>query len=143
MKAGKVYLVGAGPGDPDLISVKGLDCLKKADVIIYDHLLDECLLDVASPEVDRTYVCKRAGKHARPQDEINQLLVTKAREGKTVVRLKGGDPFVLGRGGEEAETLVQNTISGSFFIPIRKIKVSTPVASFFQLMLESSFLGSS
>jgi len=111
MKAGKVYLVGAGPGDPDLISVKGVDCLKEADVIIYDRLLDERLLDAASSEVERIYVGKRAGEHPKPQDEINQLLVTKVKEGKTVVRLKGGDPFVLGRGGEEAEVLVQNDIS--------------------------------
>ncbi len=110
MKAGKVYLVGAGPGDPELISIKGVDCLKKADVIVYDRLLDERLVDAASSEAERIYVGKTAGEHAKPQDEINQLLVTKAKEGKTVVRLKGGDPFVLGRGGEEAEVLVQNDI---------------------------------
>ncbi len=108
MKAGKVYLVGAGPGDPGLISLKGLECLRKADTIIYDRLLDEGLLDSAPPEAERIYVGKTAGKHTEPQVEINRLLVTKAREGKTVVRLKGGDPFVLGRGGEEAEVLVQN-----------------------------------
>jgi len=111
MKAGKVYLVGAGPGDPELISVKGIDCLKKADVIVYDRLLDEHLLDAASLEAERIYVGKTAGEHTRTQDEINQLLVTKAKEGKTVVRLKGGDPFVLGRGGEEAEVLVRSGIS--------------------------------
>ena len=110
MKAGKVYLVGAGPGDPELISVKGIDCLKKADVIVYDRLLDECLLDTASSGVERIYVGKTAGEHTRTQDEINQLLVTKAKEGKTVVRLKGGDPFVLGRGGEEVEVLVRSGI---------------------------------
>ncbi len=110
MKAGKVYLVGAGPGDPGLISVKGLECIKKADTIIYDRLLDEQLLDSASPAAERIYVGKTAGEHTRPQTEINRLLVTRAREGKTVVRLKGGDPFVLGRGGEEAEVLVQNHI---------------------------------
>ncbi len=103
MKAGKVYLVGAGPGDPGLISLKGLECLRKADTIIYDRLLDEGLLDSAPPETERIYVGKTAGKHTEPQAEINRLLVTRAREGKTVVRLKGGDPFVLGRGGEEAE----------------------------------------
>ena len=110
MKVGKVYLVGAGPGDPELISVKGVDCLRKADVIVYDRLLDEVLLDAASTEAERIYVGKTAGEHTKPQDEISQLLVTKAKEGKTVVRLKGGDPFVLGRGGEEAELLVQNHI---------------------------------
>jgi uroporphyrinogen III methyltransferase/synthase len=110
MKTGKVYLAGAGPGDPSLISVKGLECLKKADVVIYDRLLDEGLLDSVPPEAERIYVGKTAGDHTKPQDEINRLLVAKAREGKTVVRLKGGDPFVLGRGGEEAEVLVQNGI---------------------------------
>ncbi|MFC1942518.1 uroporphyrinogen-III C-methyltransferase [Chloroflexota bacterium] len=110
MKTGKVYLVGAGPGDPALITVKGMDCLKKAEVIVYDRLLDECLLEVALPAVELIYVGKKAGEHTKPQDEINQILVDKAIEGKTVVRLKGGDPFVLGRGGEEAEVLVQNKI---------------------------------
>ncbi len=110
MKVGKVYLVGAGPGDPGLISVKGAGCLKNADVVVYDRLLDEHLLDTGSSGAERIYVGKTAGKHTKPQDEINQLLVTKAKEGKTVVRLKGGDPFVLGRGGEEAEVLVQNSI---------------------------------
>ncbi len=110
-KTGKVYLVGAGPGDPALITVKAVDCLKKADVIVYDRLLDEHLLEVASPAVELIYVGKKAGKHIKPQNEINQLLVDKAIEGKMVVRLKGGDPFVLGRGGEEAEVLVRNKIA--------------------------------
>ncbi len=110
MKAGKVYLVGAGPGDPGLISVKGLESLKKADVIIYDRLLDDQLLDLATPTAEIIYVGKAAGEHTKPQAEINQLLVTKAKEGKTVVRLKGGDPFVLGRGGEEVEVLAQNCV---------------------------------
>ena len=110
MKAGKVYLVGAGPGDPGLISQKGLECLSQAGVIIYDRLLDERLLDSTSPETERIYVGKSAGQHSREQIEINQLLVKKTREGKPVVRLKGGDPFVFGRGGEEAETLAHNHI---------------------------------
>ncbi len=110
MKAGKVYLVGAGPGDPGLISRKGLECLTQADVIIYDRLLDEQLLDSVLPEAERIYVGKAAGQHAREQSEINQLLVDKAKAGKTVVRLKGGDPFVLGRGGEEAQALEHNHI---------------------------------
>ena len=111
MKTGKVYLVGAGPGDPGLISVKGLECIKKAEVIVYDRLLDEQILDTASPAAERIYVGKTAGEHIRLQAEINRLLMAKAREEKTVVRLKGGDPFVLGRGGEEAESLAQNGIS--------------------------------
>jgi uroporphyrinogen III methyltransferase/synthase len=110
MKPGKVYLVGAGPGDPGLISVKGLKCLSQADVIIYDRLLDERLLESTPAEAERIYVGKTAGEHIKPQDEINRLLVDKAKNGKTVVRLKGGDPFVLGRGGEEAEALVNNHI---------------------------------
>jgi uroporphyrinogen III methyltransferase/synthase len=107
---GKVYLVGAGPGDPSLITVKGLDCLRRADVVIYDRLIDDSLLDAAPPEAERIYVGKGRGRRAKEQKEINQLLVSKGREGKTVVRLKGGDPFVLGRGGEEAEALAMNHV---------------------------------
>ena len=110
MKTGKVYLVGAGPGDPGLITQKGLESLTQADVIIYDHLLDERLLDSAPLSAERIYVGKWSGEHTREQEEINQLLVRKAKEGKSVVRLKGGDPFVLGRGGEEAEALKDNNI---------------------------------
>jgi len=110
MKAGKVYLVGAGPGDPGLISVKGLESIKKADVIVYDRLLDDRLLNLAASTTGRIYVGKAVGEHTKPQAEINQLLVAKAKEGKIVVRLKGGDPFVLGRGGEEADLLAQNHV---------------------------------
>ena len=110
MKAGKVYLVGAGPGDPGLISKRGLECLAQADVVIYAHLLDEGLLDSAPPEVERIYAGKTARQHALEQPAINRLLVAKANAGKTVVRLKGGDPFVFGRGGEEAEALAHNHI---------------------------------
>jgi uroporphyrinogen III methyltransferase/synthase len=111
MKFGKVYLVGAGPGDPGLITVKGLECLKKADVVIYDRLVDDSLLEEASPGSEKVYVGKGRGCHAMEQKEINLLLISKARQGKTVVRLKGGDPLVLGRGGEEAEVLAANNIS--------------------------------
>jgi uroporphyrinogen III methyltransferase/synthase len=110
MKAGKVYLVGAGPGDPGLITQKGLECLAQADVIVYDRLLDERLLDAASPKAEKIYVGKTTSEHTREQVEINQILVAKAKEGKTVVRLKGGDPFVFGRGGEEAGVLADNHI---------------------------------
>jgi len=110
MKSGKVYLVGAGPGDPGLITVKGIECLGKADVIVYDHLLDVSLLEAAPPDAEKIYVGKVAGRHTKPQDEINRILVDKAKEDKTVVRLKGGDPFVFGRGGEEAEALAENGI---------------------------------
>ncbi|ADJ25771.1 uroporphyrin-III C-methyltransferase [Dehalogenimonas lykanthroporepellens BL-DC-9] len=105
MRQGKVYLVGAGPGDPGLITVKGLECLSKAEVIVYDHLLDESLMEAAGTQAERIYAGKKAGCHALKQEEINRLLVEKAAQGKTVVRLKGGDPFVFGRGGEEAEEL--------------------------------------
>ncbi len=110
MKTGKVYLVGAGPGDPSLVTLKGMECLKEADAVVYDRLLDERLLDLAPCRAERIYVGKVAGEHPRTQPEINQLLVNNAKEGKTVVRLKGGDPFVLGRGGEEAEALADKNI---------------------------------
>ena len=111
MKLGKVYLVGAGPGDPGLITVKGLACLAKADVIIYDRLIDDSLFEEASPRSEKIYVGKGRGCHAMEQKEINLLLIDKARQGKTVVRLKGGDPYVFGRGGEEAEIMAANNIS--------------------------------
>ncbi|MCX7918559.1 MAG: uroporphyrinogen-III C-methyltransferase, partial [bacterium] len=111
---GKVYLVGAGPGDPGLITVKGLECIKTADVIIYDYLANPKLLAYARPETELIYVGKKAGEHTLPQEEINALLIKKAHAGKTVCRLKGGDPTVFGRGGEEAEVLVQAGILFEF-----------------------------
>jgi uroporphyrinogen III methyltransferase / synthase len=102
---GKVYLVGAGPGDPGLMTVKGLKLLARADVIVYDQLACPELLKQARPGAEVIYVGKKAGAHTLAQGGINQLLVDKARAGLTVVRLKGGDPFVFGRGGEEAEAL--------------------------------------
>ena len=102
---GKVYLIGAGPGDPGLITVKGLECLRAADVVIYDRLASPELLREAGDGAEQIYVGKSAGHHALPQEEINALIVRKALEGKIVTRLKGGDPFVFGRGGEEALAL--------------------------------------
>lgn len=110
MKTGIVYLVGAGPGDPGLITVKGLECIKKADVIVYDRLASPRLLVHAKPEAELIYVGKSPERHAMKQHEINQLLVEKAKQYPVVTRLKGGDPFVFGRGGEEAETLVEHGI---------------------------------
>src|SRR3954467_7493235 len=103
----KVYLIGAGPGDPDLLTVKGRRLLSQADVILYDHLAPEALLDLAPPHAERIYVGKKRAAHAVTQDEICAMLVDRARRGLTVVRLKGGDPFIFGRGGEEAEALVE------------------------------------
>ena len=105
MKPGLVSLVGAGPGDPGLITVKGLQRLESADVVVYDRLVDRRLLDNVRPEAELVDVGKVPGKGGRKQADINALLVARAREGKRVVRLKGGDPFVFGRGGEEAEAV--------------------------------------
>ncbi|MFO8101245.1 MAG: uroporphyrinogen-III C-methyltransferase [Dehalococcoidia bacterium] len=110
MSQGKVYLVGAGPGDPGLITVKGMECLRQAEVVVYDRLIDDSLLDLVPPEAEMIYVGKSARVHAREQSEINRILIDKAGEGRTVVRLKGGDPFVLGRGGEECEALAASGI---------------------------------
>ena len=107
MKEGIVYLVGAGPGDPDLITVRGVECLKDADVVIYDFLASPKLLRHMKEGAEAIYVGKKGGDHTLPQDKINDLIVEKAKAGLTVVRLKGGDPFVFGRGGEEAEELVE------------------------------------
>ena len=104
-RLGKVYLVGAGPGDPDLLTVKGKNCLEQAEVILYDRLVSVELLEHAVQSAELIYVGKQAGRHCANQREIEELLVRKAREGKRVVRLKGGDPFVFGRGGEEAAAL--------------------------------------
>ncbi len=108
--SGKVFLVGAGPGDPSLITVKGLRCLQQADVVVYDRLMDPVLLQSASGDADLVFVGKERGRQALTQDEINDLLVEQASQGKSVVRLKGGDPFVFGRGGEEAQVLARNSI---------------------------------
>ncbi|MGD9229335.1 MAG: uroporphyrinogen-III C-methyltransferase [Desulfobacterales bacterium] len=107
---GKVYLVGAGPGDPGLITVKGLECIKNADVLIYDYLASPILLKHAQKHAEILYVGKKGGNHTLSQDEINTLIAEKAQKGLTVTRLKGGDPFIFGRGGEEAEILVKNGI---------------------------------
>ncbi|HUK81291.1 MAG TPA: uroporphyrinogen-III C-methyltransferase [Verrucomicrobiae bacterium] len=104
-KNGKVYLVGAGPGDAGLITVRGVECLQRADVIVYDNLVNPALLRYARHDAELIFVGKTSTKHTLTQDETNALLAAKGSEGKTVTRLKGGDPFVFGRGGEEAEEL--------------------------------------
>jgi len=111
MNKGKVYLVGAGPGNPKLITVYGLECIKKADVIVYDRLISKELLNHAKKETELIYCGKSPGKHELIQEQIHTLLVEKALAGKIVIRLKGGDPFVFGRGGEEAEVLEKQGIS--------------------------------
>lgn len=103
--AGKVYLIGAGPGDPGLFTLKGKRCLEEADVVVYDYLANPRLLRYAKPGAELIYVGKQAGQHTLPQEEIGRLLVARASEGKVIARLKGGDPFIFGRGGEEAEEL--------------------------------------
>ncbi|MBW2034033.1 MAG: uroporphyrinogen-III C-methyltransferase, partial [Deltaproteobacteria bacterium] len=101
-KKGKVYLVGAGPGDPG-----GKECLSLADVIIYDYLANRAFLEYAKDEAELIYVGKKGGSHTVSQEEISDLIVDRARKGLVVVRLKGGDPFIFGRGGEEAQELAQ------------------------------------
>ncbi|MDR2050415.1 MAG: uroporphyrinogen-III C-methyltransferase [Deltaproteobacteria bacterium] len=106
----KVYLIGAGPGDPGLLTLRGRDILSRADVLVYDYLANSDLLDFAKAGAEIIYAGKRGGEHALSQDEINLLIIKKAGEGKTVARLKGGDPFMFGRGGEEARELALNGV---------------------------------
>ena len=107
MSHGICFLVGAGPGDPLLLTLKARECIQRADVLIYDYLCNPEILKWARKDVEKIYAGKKAGAHTLKQDEINDLIVQKTRAGKTVTRLKGGDPFLFGRGGEEAEALVQ------------------------------------
>ena len=110
-QTGQVYLVGAGPGDPELLTVKAVNILKKADAVVYDRLISTDILDLVPRGCARIFAGKAAGNHHIPQNEMNELLVALARSNRTVVRLKGGDPFVFGRGSEEAAHLALNNIS--------------------------------
>ena len=109
-----VYMIGAGPGDPDLITVKAVKILKEAEVVLYDSLANDVLLDYAPDDAELIYVGKRAGEHYRKQPEINELLIEQGKKYEKVVRLKGGDPFIFGRGGEEELALLKEGINVEF-----------------------------
>src|SRR6266404_8857295 len=110
-KSGKVYLAGAGPGDLGLVTLRAKECIENADVIVYDHLANPDMLGWAREDAEIVYAGKKAAEHTLSQDEINKLIVEKARDGKEVVRLKGGDPFVFGRGAEEANAIPASAIA--------------------------------